>query len=240
MKEHKKITAVLFDWDLTLAYVVGIETYSERLQAIFRAGGLDFALTDIEIAMRNHQIDTATLKLPILPGVPQTQKDITDYYREILSRLGYVNDDDAFFDRLYDIFAELPLALYPTALSSLQQLRKQGITLGVITNHSRLIRPVIEKYAGAYFPPQHVIISQELQIDKPSPSIFRHAAAQLQVDPANCMFVGDNLFVDAIGAVEHGGYARGLWIDRKNTVTKRPPPENVYRITSLSQTLDFV
>jgi len=235
-----KITAVLFDWDLTLAHVTDIETYSERLQAIFRAGGLDFSLTDIEAAMRSYQIDTATLKLPILPGVPQTQNDITNYYRDILWRMGYVNQDDAFFDRLYDVFAELPVTMYGAALPLLERLSQQGVQLGIITNHSRFIRPVAERHVGHFIPSEHVVISQELQIDKPAAAIFRYAATQLKTPPANCLFVGDNLYVDAIGAVENGGYGTGLWIDRKETRTNRLPPEHVHRITSLSQVVDFV
>jgi HAD superfamily hydrolase (TIGR01549 family) len=239
-KRQQRVTAILFDWDLTLAHVIGIETYSQRLQAIFQRGGLHYALADIEEAMRSYQIDTAMLQLPILPGVPQTQEDITDYYRDILRRLGYDNQDDAFFDHLYDAFAELPLELYESALPLLRHLKRKGRTLGIITNHSRLIRPVIDQYVGAYIPSEYVIISQELRLNKPQPAIFHHAAARLQVDPADCLFVGDNLHVDAIGAVEQGGYAGGIWIDRKNTSLRHSPPENVYRITSLSQITDFI
>ncbi len=241
MTRHKHITAVLFDWDLTLAHVIGIKTFSERLQAIFHAGGLDFPLASIEAAMRSHHVDTAALKLPILPGVPQTQQDIANYYKEILWRMGYVNDDPALFDYLYNVFAELPLTLYEAALPVLQQLQQKGFTLGIITNHSRLIRPVASRYVGEYIPSEHIIISQEIQLNKPSPSIFRYAATQLRVPPANCLFVGDNLYVDAIGAVQQGGFAMGLWVDRKqNGEAKRPLPENVHRITSLIQVLDFV
>ncbi len=239
-EKKRKVAAVLFDWDLTLAHVIGIKTYSERLKAIFHHGGLDFPLADIEEAMRDHQINTAVLKLPLLPGVPQTQKEITDYYREILWRLGYTNDDDAFFDRLYDIFAELPLALYEDTLPTLEQLQRQGVKIGIITNHSSLIRPVIEEAVGRYIPTNYVLISQDAQLYKPSPVVFQAAASQLNVLPSNCVYVGDNLYVDAIGAVEQGGYALGLWIDREPPRKKKPFPENVHRITTLSQTLDFV
>lgn len=240
MTRNRHITAVLFDWDLTLAHTTGIKTYSERLQAIFRAGGLDFPLAAVETALRSHRVDTAALKLPILPGKPQTQKDIADHYREILWRLGYVNDDPAFFDYLYNVFAELPLALYDAALPTLQQLKQKGVSLGIITNHSRLIRPVIDQYVGGFVPSEHVVISQEQQLDKPSPAIFEFAASQLHTPPANCAYVGDNLYVDAIGAIQQGEYALGLWIDRKRNGEKRRYPENVYRITSLRQVLDFV
>jgi len=240
MTRQNKVTAVLFDWDLTLAYAVGVDTYSKRLQAIFRTGGISYSLADIEAAMRSHEVNTAFLQLPILPGVPQTQEDITRYYREILQRLGYINREDAFFDRLYDAFAELPIDLYADVQPTLEALRQQGGSLGIITNHSRLVRPLIEQYVGEFIAPEHIIISQELGINKPAPAIFRYAASQMQVSPAQCVFVGDNLYVDAVGAVEQGGYQMGMWIDRKETRLKRPLPPHVHRLTDLSQVISLI
>lgn len=234
------VTAVLFDWDLTLAHVIGVSTYSERLRAIFRSGGLEYTLADIEAAMRSQQVDTALLKLSMLPGVPQTQVEITQYYRDILRRLGFVHDDAAFFDRLYDVFAELPLTLYDDTLFTLEQLQQRGIRLGIITNHSRLIRPVIDQFVGQFIPPRQVIISQEIDLYKPSPAIFRFAASELGVPPVNCFFVGDNLYVDAVGAVRQGEYSRSAWVDREEREKVRSLPPEITRVTSLSQVLDLV
>lgn len=237
----QEITAVLLDWDLTLAHVIGIQTYSERLKALFNSAGLDFSLAEIEAAMQRYENDAAAHAESAPSDLPQTPQDITDYYREILQRLGYPNDDVIFFDRLYHTFAELPITLYDDTLPTLQRLQAKDLSLGIITNHSSLIRPVIAQFVGRYISSEHVIISQDIQIHKPSPAIFRQAAAQLNVLPEECLFVGDNLNVDAIGAVRYGGYRLGLWIDRgKNSPTGITLPENVHRITSLSQVLDFV
>jgi HAD superfamily hydrolase (TIGR01509 family) len=238
--QPQSVTAVLFDWDLTLAHVIGVSTYSERLRAIFHSGGLEYPLADIEAAMRSQQVDTALLKLSMLPGVPQTQVEITQYYRDILRRLGFDSEDAAFFNRLYDIFAELPLTLYDDALSTLEQLHQQGIQLGIITNHSRLIRPIIDRFVGQLIPPKQVIISQEIDLYKPSPAIFRFGASELGVAPVNCLFVGDNLYVDAVGAVKQGEYSRGVWVDREERERTRSLPAEIVRVTSLSQVLDYV
>jgi putative hydrolase of the HAD superfamily len=240
-KQVGKVTAVLFDWDLTLAYAEGIDTYGERLQTLFHHAGLDYSIKEIEVAVRDYQIDTNILGQKSPESILQTRQNIADYYRQVLARLGYINDNWTFYDRLYDVFAEVPSNLYEDSLTILQTLKKRGLILGIITNHSSLIRPVIHEYVGEYISDSHVIISQDLQVYKPDSVIFRHAARQIGVLPENCVFIGDNLEVDAIGAVQQGGFSLGLWIDRETDTAVTPRlPERVHRITSLNQIANFV
>jgi HAD superfamily hydrolase (TIGR01549 family) len=241
LKKSGKVTAVLFDWDLTLAYAEGINTYGERLQTLFHHAGLDYTVEEIEAAVHDYQLDTGMLGQKPPESILQTRQNITDYYRQILARLDYVNENWTFYDRLYDVFAEVPTLLYEDSLHILQALKKRGLVLGIITNHSSLIRPVIDEYVGEYISSSHVIISQDLQVYKPDPVIFRQATRQIGVLPENCLFVGDNLEVDAIGAVQQGGFSQGLWIDRE-TDTAVPPrlPAHVHRITSLNQIETFI
>lgn len=241
MVKRSKVTAVLFDWDLTLAYAEGIDTYGERLQTLFQQAGLNFTVADIEEAVYDYQMDMGLLGEKSPESVLQTRQNIADYYREILVRLGYVNNNWTFYDRLYDAFAEVPVKLYEDSLPILQTLHKRGLVLGIITNHSSLIRPVIADFVGEYIGDSHVTISQDLQIYKPDPEIFRQATRQLGILPENSLFVGDNLDVDAIGAVQQGGFNRGLWIDRENQpIANNKLPKRVHRITSLSQIENFI
>ncbi|MEJ2746322.1 MAG: HAD family hydrolase [Anaerolineae bacterium] len=241
MAKQGKVTAVLFDWDLTLAHAEGIDTYGERLQTLFQQAGLNFTVADIEKAVYDYQMDTGLLGQKSPESILQTRKNIADYYREILVRLGYVNKNWTFYDRLYDAFAKVPVKLYEDSLSILQALQERGLVLGIITNHSSLIRPVIAEHIGQYIDDSHVTISQDLQIYKPDPKIFRYATRQLGISPKHSLFVGDNLDVDAVGAVQQGGFSQGLWIDRENQpIGNKKLPERVHRITSLSQIENFI
>lgn len=240
-KKTDKVTAVLFDWDLTLAYAEGINTYGERLQTLFKHAGLNYTVAQIEAVVEEYQQDTGILGGKAPESVLQTRQNITDYYRNILVRLGYVNESWTFYDRLYDVFAEVPIILYKESRPILAALQKQGVVLGIITNHSSLIRPVIREHVGDLIRDSHVVISQDLHVYKPDPVIFQHAARQIGVLPEKCLFVGDNLEVDAVGAVQEGGFQRGLWIDReKETAVVPPLPKNIHRITTLSQIMAFV
>jgi HAD superfamily hydrolase (TIGR01549 family) len=238
--KRSKVTAVLFDWDLTLAYAEGINTYEERLQTLFQHAGLNYTIEEIEAAVRDYQIDTGMLGPKSPESILQTRKNIADYYRQILVRLGYITENWHFYDQLYDVFARVPTLLYEDSLPILKTLKRRRFAMGIITNHSSLIRSVIDEYVGDYISSSHVIISQDLQIYKPNPAIFRHATRQIGVLPENCLFVGDNLEVDAIGAVQQGGFNQGLWLDRHADTAVTNLPERVHRITSLTQVLQFV
>jgi putative hydrolase of the HAD superfamily len=49
-----------------------------------------------------------------------------------------------------------------------------------------------------------VIISSEAGVCKPDERIFRMALDQATVDPARCLYVGDNYYDDAVGATSVG------------------------------------
>jgi putative hydrolase of the HAD superfamily len=131
--------------------------------------------------------------------------------------------------------------LYEDTLPLLNWLKKQGIALGVISNHSQKIRPVIEETLAGFVQPEHIVISQEEGVHKPTKTIFKTACSRLGFSPEECIFVGNDLYVDAIGSVAEGGYGLGLWLDRGagNNGT-RALPERVYRINSLMLVLDYI
>ncbi len=98
----------------------------------------------------------------------------------------------------------------------------------------------MQSYLGRFIQPGHIIISDEVGVHKPMPSVFTQAAAALDLLPQQCLFVGDNLHVDAIGAVHEGGYRLGLWLDRQHDAWDEPLPPGIMRITSLTEVLDFL
>ena len=171
----------------------------------------------------------------------QTQEDIASYYQQILNRLGYQDNNTwQLVNELYDAYSHLPTYLYEDVVPTFQALQSKGIHIGVISNHSTQVRPKIEKMLANYVSPEHIIISQEEQLHKPLPEIFHRAAKATAVAPQQCLIVGDNLQVDAIGSVQHGGFACGLWLDRQGDNNDITLPQHVHRITTLTQVLDFL
>jgi hemerythrin-like domain-containing protein len=46
---------------------------------------------------------------------------------------------------------------------------------------------------GDFIDPDGIVINHDAGVDKPNPEIYRFAARQMGVEPAQCMFVGENL-----------------------------------------------
>jgi HAD superfamily hydrolase (TIGR01549 family) len=240
MMNDAGITAVLFDWDFTLAYTLKEElSHIERTAALFQAEGVRYPAEAFHAARKSLLCDIA---LGRAHGAikPQTKQEILRFYRQLLNRLGHPDTGRELAYNIYTAYGRLPTTLYADVLPTLHQLNQAGIKTGILSNHSRSVRPVIENLIGQAIPADHITISEEVGAHKPSKTIFRRAAARLHTPPGQCLYVGDNLQVDAIGAVERGDYGGGLWLDRAELGTTQDIPGGVGRITSLAQVLDFV
>ena len=171
MRESKH-ECVLFDWDLTLTRVIGDVSPEERLTTLFQKEGLPYTLSEIEDAIRayNEDVEKGQLKRN---GRKQTQREIAQFYRDILAQLNHVELDWAFMYRLYDAYSFLPHSLYEDTLPLLQWLKDRDVALGIISNHSRQIRPVMEEIVGEYIQSEQIIISQEEGVHKPAKTIFK-------------------------------------------------------------------
>lgn len=235
-----EITAVLFDWDLTLARILGEVTPAERTAAVFNQGGIPCTPDQMQQAMTACKSDPHIAKGLGCAKKPQTRREIMQYYKHLLTYLGYNNIGRHLLNTLYSAYGHLPTYLYEDTLPLLAQLRQQGYQLGIISNHAMSARATMEKFVGGYIPSANIIISQEVDVHKPAKTIYKRAAARLRVHPAECILIGDNLCVDAIGAVERGNFGMGLWLDRKGIGTEKHLPEGVARITTLQQVNNFL
>ncbi len=228
---NETITAVLFDWDFTLAYTVSQEaTVDERTAIMFRQAGIPCTVEQIRAARQASQNGHAK---------PQTTGDFLTLYAKMLRQMGYANPPEELAYRIYREYARLPAHLYDDVIPTLRALQKERLRLGILSNHTKAIRPTIERFTGRYIPATQIIISEEEAIHKPDAVIFQRAARQMGTPPDECVYVGDNLLVDAVGAVESGGYQAGFWLDRQQK-GGAPLPPRVYRITNLSQLVNFV
>lgn len=234
------ITTVIFDWDNTLVQVMGNAPTSHKIAALFQTGGLSYSPDDVEWAINRRQQLLEEGKLQGKRQV-QTRREVTNYYRQLLRILGSEKNDPSFAYGLYEDFAYLPVELYGDSLPTLEALYDLGFHLGIISNNSVTARRAIELHVGAFIERDHIIISEELGVHKPAKTIFLRAIAALGVRAENCAYVGDNLEVDAIGAVQNGGYRLGVWIDRsEGTQQDLSFPQGVVRISSLAEVMKTI
>ena len=236
---NHSIKTVLFDWDMTLGAILGDVPAVERTVALLRHIGLSYSPQAIEAARRERQDQIEAGRLPG-PLAPQTKGGLIVYYQQLLELLGHPEALPEVAEQLYEAYTRLPFVFYPDTLPTLRRLAAGGVRLGIITNHSPLIRPVIETGLAEFVRPEHILISGELDLYKPDPAIFRQGAASLDTPAGQCLYAGDNLEVDAIGAVQAGGYGCGLWCDRSGRPAPEMLPPTVHRITGLGQILHWL
>lgn len=115
------------------------------------------------------------------------------------------------------------LRLYADALPMLHLLRHH-CKVGLITNGpSRTQRPKIEQF-GLEHHMDVVIVSEEVELAKPDPAIFRVALQQLETPSSRALYVGDSLKHDLLGA--HAAGIDFVWMNpqRRTLPAAHPVP----------------
>jgi len=134
-------------------------------------------------------------------------------------RKGALSDAEA--DRIFAGYLRHYLAnvrLFPDALPCIESLA--GMPVGVITNGDSELQRAKLRSVGLLDRFQPVFVSGDIGVDKPDPRIFREAARLAGLAPEECIYVGDRLESDALGAGRAG--MRGVWLDRAGRAEATP------------------
>jgi putative hydrolase of the HAD superfamily len=88
-----------------------------------------------------------------------------------------------------------------------------------------------------------VIVSAEVGWCKPHPLIFQHAFKRLGIDPADALFIGDQLYVDVYGALNSGMHV--VWIETERQDWLPPdlqPPvvKPTYTVRLITEVIDLL
>jgi HAD superfamily hydrolase (TIGR01549 family) len=229
------ITTVFFDWDQTLAYTKTPDNgLIERLTLMFQMAGLTYTQEQMKNAVEAYIAGAGEEKLKAFREA-QTRREIGNFYAHLLKQLGYDDVDWELLVRIYNSYAQLPWYLYDDSREVIEAVQQQGYDVSILSNTSRSARPNITRLVGDLVPSRRITISEEVGVHKPAKTIFHRAAARAHTPPENCLMVGDNLAIDAIASVENGGFAYGIWLDRKEQSNGIPLPPFVSKITTLAQ-----
>ena len=122
------------------------------------------------------------------------------------------------------------------------ELRRRGYLLGIIANTitETEIPDYLEEY-GLTECFKTVVLSSKVGIRKPNPEIYWEAARRIGVEPAKCVYVGDNPVRDVEGT-RAAGYGMMILILEPETLKKEPPTGEVkpdHTIREIKDLLDI-
>lgn len=105
-------------------------------------------------------------------------------------------------------------AAFADAAALVGALQAAGVPVGIVTNAESTYQRLKLERVGLAAPP--VLVGMDtLRVGKPDARVFLAGAEQLGTSPERTVYVGDELHVDALGAVRSG--LRGVWLDRPGT-----------------------
>lgn len=120
------------------------------------------------------------------------------------------------------------------AMELLGHLRDRGMPLGILSNGFKEVqyRKIATAGIGGYF--RHVVLSDDIGIQKPDSRIFDHAMGVAgYTDPSRMLMIGDNPVADINGATGAGWQA--IYFNRAGLGDPRP---GITTVTSLSCLLE--
>ena len=209
-----RIEAVFFDAAGTLIAVNG--SVGGIYARLAQAHGKTVAVADLEAGFGRAFAAAPPMAFPGARAgeIPALEKK---WWRELVlqvfSPLGLFPAFGAYFDELYDFFAQ-PRAwrLYPDTRPALEALHARGVRLGVISNFdSRLFGLLDGLGIARFFDP--TVISTRAGAAKPDTAIFSHALAHHGLAPEHAVHVGDSYEMDVLGAQAAG--LQPVLIDRR-------------------------
>lgn len=127
--------------------------------------------------------------------------------------------------------------IFDDAVPLLVELRKRGIKTGVITNGPSILQHTKLENSGLLPYCDILVVSGDIEFDKPQPQIFEYTANKLGLKTEECLYVGDHPVNDIQGALSAGMNAlRMNWGWFKNRDLRPDVPV----IGKLSEVINYV
>jgi putative hydrolase of the HAD superfamily len=189
--------AIVFDLDETLIDRKGsLNFYAVKLRTDFQ-GFTDISESDFVALF--HKLDG-------------NGRVVREHFFELLAKNVFKGLSSV---KIADHFAEnawVAPRLFPDIPELLTSLREKGWKIGVITNGRVYNQSEKLKNSGLINQVDASVISESFGRKKPDRSIYEHLIAQLNIDPNQSWFIGDDPKADIWGAKQLG--FKTIWVER--------------------------
>ena len=199
MRRRPVISTIFFDAGGTLVYL----DYAFVARELKRVG----IKTSVKAIQHAEYAAKAEIDERMLRAVADTDESRRrPYFAALLEQLGVEEKTAAWvLERLEAAHRKDNLwrVMLPSTPNILEELRKRGFTLGVISNADGRIAAILRKCGILPFF-DSVIDSHEVRVEKPDPRIFLMALSQASARPEEAVYVGDIYSIDVVGANRAG------------------------------------
>jgi putative hydrolase of the HAD superfamily len=209
------IKAVFFDLYQTL---VRYQPSQEELEAkALKSFGIDVTADALHhpILTANEYIYQQIAKRPLSQRSREELMALYMEYQRIVLKEVDIDADEKVVMGLLGMMqqAKMDLVLFDDVPAALDELKKRGLKLGLISNIEKDMSVTLDKL-GLSSRLDVIVTSQDAGFTKPQKEIFQYALKKADVQPAEAVYVGDQYQVDVIGANDAG--MRGILLDRDN------------------------
>lgn len=137
-----------------------------------------------------------------------------------IDRLGITSRKQDLFDALQAVFGDpRRIHLYPETIEAIEQTRKLGHHVGVISNFTDALISVLKHYGlDRLF--DSVTYSQAVGAQKPDPRVFLRALGRAECRASEAVHIGDSWESDYLGA--KGAGLRAIWLNRDGAESPKP------------------
>ncbi len=226
MKKRELVKAVIFDLGGT---IIKSDEPAQIFHRILEAHGIHVRTEKIRTAHRKNETEHDPEDM--------AQQGIEYWNRwnmRLLKTIGINENRELLARRINEQwFDYADLQVFPDAAQILEELRRRGVKLGVVTNAlAEEIQKMFKKLnLNNIF--DIAVGCDACKKAKPSREIFCYALDRLKVRPENAVFVGDSVKYDYEGAKEVG--MKTMLISRDGDA-----PVGVESVTNLNEILKYV
>jgi len=107
--------------------------------------------------------------------------------------------------------AKLKQVLFEDVIPAMAELKRRNLTLGIISNIDKDIKPLMDELGVSPFLTT-AVTSQETGFTKPHPEIFLEALNRVELPAGEVIFIGDQYHIDVLGSAAVG--MKAVLLDR--------------------------
>jgi len=211
------IKAVIFDLDNTVYNYDGCHKIA--MQELRKYASVKYSITE---DVFNEAFEAAKRDVKCLLGNTGASHNRMLYMQLFLEKIGQ-NPVDSALD-LYDVYWNTMLSnmeLFPYVIRLMQQLKEEGIIIGVLTDltahiqHRKIAKLGLIPYIDA------IVTSEEAGEEKPSKVAFERIALKINCKSDEILMIGDSIKKDVEGAISMGMHGLLFVSDEKDRMNDK-------------------